>query len=121
MCGLINRRCREVLRIGVEKRVERQHSFPESSERRSRHWCDFDDRAGVIVYDIPPRLITAHRPHEERVGEPLMHKLHLALDEDVASPAKHDAWSVKVRRQRNKKAPPRDRVQFGTCAERQRV
>ena len=51
LCGLINRRCREVLTIGVEKRVERQHSFPESSERRSRHWCDLDDAAGVIGHD----------------------------------------------------------------------
>ena len=51
LCGLINRRCREVLTIGVEKRFERQHSFPESSERRSRHWCDLDDAAGVIGHD----------------------------------------------------------------------
>ena len=73
--------------IGVEKRVERQHSFPESSERRSRHWCDLDDAAGVIGHDAPPRLITAHRSHEERVGEPLMHKLHLPLDEiDLRAP-----------------------------------
>jgi len=78
LCGLINRRCREVLTIGVEKRVERQHSFPESSERRSRHWCDLDDAADVIGHDAPARLSMAHRSHEERRGEPLVHELDLS-------------------------------------------
>ena len=90
LCSLINRRCREALAIGVESALSGRLISAESFGRRCRRWCDFDDRAGVIAHDAPPRLITAHRSHEERVGEPLMHKLHLALDEIVlrALPAK---------------------------------
>ena len=91
-CGLINRRSREALAIGVESALSGRLISAESFGRRCRRWCLLGDGAGVIVHDVPPRLITAHRPHDERVGEPLMHKLHLALDEIVlrAPPAKYD-------------------------------
>ena len=87
LCGLVNRRSREALAIGVESALSGRLISARAFGRRCRRWCDFDDRAGVIGHNLPPRLFTAHRSHEERVGEPLMHKLHLALDEiDLRAP-----------------------------------
>jgi hypothetical protein len=97
------RRLRSALKRALSGRLISAESFG----RRFRRWCDLDDRAGVVGHDAPPRLITAHRSHNERVGEPLVHELHLALDEIVlrAPRGKYDAWLVKTTRKMRGTSP----------------
>jgi hypothetical protein len=52
--GLINRRSREALAIGVESALSGRLISAESFGRRFRRWCDFDERARVNGHDLPP-------------------------------------------------------------------
>ena len=115
LCGLINCRSREALAIGVESALRGRL---ESFGRRCQRWCDIDDRAGVINRDASLRLVMAHRSHEERVGEPLVHELHVTLDEIVlrAPRGKYDAWLVKTRRKMRGTSPRSCCMRHVCCA-----